>query len=113
MCSCHSILECCVTFSGVKLSIRSFVLFLPNSILGFFDTCVTLKFYLRDPSEGSLIKYRNENNVLMEDIYGNSNSYQSHCMDMLGELMTFCVGGPRFFENNVLLENSPLWTERT
>ena len=27
MCSFHSILECCVTFSGVKLSIRSFVLF--------------------------------------------------------------------------------------
>ena len=27
MCSCHSILECCVTFSGVKLSKRSFVLF--------------------------------------------------------------------------------------
>ena len=27
MCSCHSILECCVTLSGVKLSIRSFVLF--------------------------------------------------------------------------------------
>ena len=25
--SCHSILECCVIFSGVKLSIRSFVLF--------------------------------------------------------------------------------------
>ena len=28
VCSCHSILECCVTFSGVKLSVRSFVLFL-------------------------------------------------------------------------------------
>ena len=28
MCSCHSILECCVAFSGVKLSIRSFVLFM-------------------------------------------------------------------------------------
>ena len=28
MCSCHSILECCVTFSGVKLSIRLFVLFI-------------------------------------------------------------------------------------
>ena len=27
MCSCHSILECCVMFSGVKLSTRSFVLF--------------------------------------------------------------------------------------
>ena len=26
MCNCHSILECCVMFSGVKLSIRSFVL---------------------------------------------------------------------------------------
>ena len=28
MYSCHSILECCVMFMGVKLSIRSFVLFL-------------------------------------------------------------------------------------
>ena len=28
VCSCQSILECCVTFSGVKLSIRSFVLFM-------------------------------------------------------------------------------------
>ena len=26
--SCHCILECCVMFSGVKLSIRSFVLLL-------------------------------------------------------------------------------------
>ena len=26
MCSCHSILECCVVFSGVKLSMGSFVL---------------------------------------------------------------------------------------
>ena len=34
MCSCHSILECCVMFSGVKLSIRSFVLFL-NGFLSF------------------------------------------------------------------------------
>ena len=28
MCSCHSILECCVMFSGVKLGIRAFVLLL-------------------------------------------------------------------------------------
>ena len=27
MCSCHSILECCIMFSGVKLSMGSFVLF--------------------------------------------------------------------------------------
>ena len=26
--SCHSILECCVMFSGVRLSMRSFVLFI-------------------------------------------------------------------------------------
>ena len=33
--SCHSILECSVMFSGVKLSIRSFVLLLFSSdILG-------------------------------------------------------------------------------
>ena len=28
MCNCHSILECCVMFPGVKLSIRSFNLLL-------------------------------------------------------------------------------------
>ena len=28
MCNCHSILEYCVMFSGVKLSIRSFDLFI-------------------------------------------------------------------------------------
>ena len=28
MCNCHSILECCVMFSGVKVSIRSFNLLL-------------------------------------------------------------------------------------
>ena len=28
MCSCHSIPECCVIFSGVKLSMGSFVLFI-------------------------------------------------------------------------------------
>ena len=30
-------------------------------------------------------------------------------MDLSKELMTFSVGGPRFFENNMLLENSPSW----
>ena len=33
MCSCYSMLECCVMFSGVKLSIRSFVLFLICDVL--------------------------------------------------------------------------------
>ena len=35
MCTSHSVLECCVTFSGVKLSIRSFVLFLKMSLFCF------------------------------------------------------------------------------
>ena len=30
MCSCHSIPECCVMFSGVKLSMGLFVLFQVN-----------------------------------------------------------------------------------
>ena len=33
VCSCHSILECCIMFSGVKLSMGSFVLLLPWSLL--------------------------------------------------------------------------------
>ena len=82
-----------------------------NSKWGFFDKCVTQKFFDEDPGKGSLTLYRDKNNHVIEDIYGNSNSYQCHCMDITGELMTFCVGGPRYFENNLPLENSPLWTE--
>ena len=33
MCGCHSIPECCVMFSGVKLSMGSFVLFIGKEIL--------------------------------------------------------------------------------
>ena len=33
-------------------------------------------------------------------------------MNISGELTMFCMGGPRFFENNVALENSPLWSKR-
>ena len=32
VCGCHSILKCCIMFSGVKLSMGSFVLFLATSI---------------------------------------------------------------------------------
>ena len=44
MCSCHSILECCVTFSGVKLSIRSFVLFLFRLGEGGGKLCLPYRF---------------------------------------------------------------------
>ena len=78
---------------------------MPNSRNGFFDACVTQKFYDRDPSIGILMVYCNENNQIIDDIYGNANSYQCHCMDISGELMTFCIGGPRYFEYNLPLES--------
>ena len=34
-----TILECCVTFSGVKLSIRSFVLFRWKFVVAIYDEC--------------------------------------------------------------------------
>ena len=43
MCSCYSNLECCVTFSGVKLSIRSFVLLHVDS--GFYKQSVKIDNY--------------------------------------------------------------------
>ena len=36
MCSCHSIPECCVIFSGVKLSMGSFILFRQNVLISRF-----------------------------------------------------------------------------
>ena len=48
MCSCHSILECCVTFSGVKLSIRSFVLFRVCTSSGKLGICRVGRPVLRD-----------------------------------------------------------------
>ena len=72
----------------------------------FFYACVTQKFYSVDPSPGYLICNRNAQNQVIDDVYGDPNSYQANCMDISRELMTFCVGGPRYFENNVCLENS-------
>ena len=46
MCSCHSILECYVTFSGVKLSIRSFVLFIIEILIATFSNEIPVRFTL-------------------------------------------------------------------
>ena len=82
----------------------------PNTRNGFFDSCVVQKFYTRDLCPSMLTLYRNDDNTIMEDVYGNLNGYESQCASVSGELMTFCIGGPRYFQNNTLLENSPLWT---
>ena len=49
MCNCHSILERCVMFSGVKLSIRSFNLFLKDlKLISYFhDTYIYIYIYIR------------------------------------------------------------------
>ena len=76
----------------------------------FFYSCVVQKFYTRDLCPSTLTLYRDADDMIIEDVYGNLNGYQSQCTSISGELMTFCVGGPRYFQNNTLLENSPLWT---
>ena len=41
MCSCHSISECCIMFSGVKLSMGSFVLFFSHGVVQFFKSAIS------------------------------------------------------------------------
>ena len=84
-----------------------------NSRLSFFNECVTQRFFSVDPFKNSTTVHNDPtNNTPILDAYSNLNSYQSHCMDLSKELMTLAVGGPRFFENNTLFENSSLWADR-
>ena len=56
---------------------------LPNSKWGFFDECVTQRFFDRDPDAGTLTQYHDENNQVLEvDIYTHTNSHQCHCIDI-------------------------------
>ena len=73
----------------------------PNTRNGFFDSCVVQKFYTRDPCPSTLTLYRNADDMIIEDVYVNLNGYQSQCASISGELMTFCVGGPRYFQNTL------------
>ena len=84
----------------------------PNTRNGFFFILASFSvFFIADPSPSTLTVYRNaEDNANVEDVYGDLNGYRTKCASISGELMTFFVGGPRYFQNNGLLENSPLWT---
>ena len=62
-----------------------------------------------DPSPQSLTIYADNQGVAIGDVYSNANSFESQCASISGELHTFCIGGPRYFQNNTLLENSPSW----
>ena len=47
----------------------------------------------------------------MVDRYDDEDSYVGRMMmELSGELMTFSVGGPRFFENNSLVECFEQWS---
>ena len=86
---------------------------LPNSRLSFFDKSVTQRFFSVDLCKNSTtVHISPTDGTPVPDAYSNLNSYQSHCIDLSKELMTFAVGGPRFFENNTLIENSLLWVGR-
>ena len=50
MCSCHSIPECCVMFSGVKLSLGSFVLSSFQKIFSIVEILVDNKYLKQPPS---------------------------------------------------------------
>ena len=71
---------------------------LPNSKIGFFYECVTQKFHEGNPDSGLFF------DLELQDIYDEPNSYENSMMSASGELMTFSVGGPRFFENNTVME---------
>ena len=76
---------------------------LPNSKIGFFDECVTQKFYEDNPDSHLFF------DLELQDVYDEPNSYESSMMSASGELMTFSVGGPRSFKNNVMVESFYEW----
>ena len=80
-----------------------------NTHNGFFDSCIIQQFFPLDPSPQSLMVYADNQGVAIEDVYSNANSFESQCASISGELHTLCIGGPRYFQNNTLLENSPSW----
>ena len=55
---------------------------LPNSLIGFFDSCITQKFHMNDPCPSTTRTYFDGPDEI-GDVYSNANSYQSHLMDIL------------------------------
>ena len=65
-----------------------------NSKTGCFDECVVQKLFGKNPDGGSDRFVSNDD---LNEPYGNIHSYVGRMMISSGELMTFSVGGPRFF----------------
>ena len=75
-------------------SIRIFIAQFSNRV---FDKCVMQKFHASNLCMNSTMEHADDVGTI-PDTYMNTNSYQSHCMDLSKELMTFAIGGPRFFK---------------
>ena len=78
---------------------------LPNSKTGFFDEFVIQKIYGKNPDDGSDRFVLND----LDEPYGNIHSYVGCMMQSSGELVTFSVGGPRFFDNNTIVKCFNEW----
>ena len=59
------------------------------------------------PQSTKLNGFSDNQGVAIGNVYSNTNSFESQCASISGELHTFCIGGPWYFQNNTLLENSP------
>ena len=64
----------------------------PNTCNGLFDSCVIQRFFPADPSPQSLMVYADNQGVAIGDVYSNTNSFESQCASISGELPTFCIG---------------------
>ena len=83
LCVVVTILECCVTFSGVKLSIRSFVLFIHRGLFRFlhFHQTAFNPFYREELSMFSLISPDHQQMVFDSyvPVAVDEHSMMSHC----------------------------------
>ena len=78
---------------------------LPNSRIGFFNECVIQRFHNENP-DTTKARFREPS---LDDVYDFENSYANRQMELSKELITFSVGGPRFFENNAIVESFDEW----
>ena len=83
---------------------RPIELSLPNSRISFFDKCLSQRVYSKNPDPDTY-RYHNLNVV---EPYDEENSYAGR---MIEEFITFSIGGPRFFENNTVVESFDEWSQ--
>ena len=79
--------------------------------MGFFYECVTQKFYECNLDKNLFVEDDDVEEDEMLEPFDVSGSYMGRMMELSGELMSFLIGGPRLFENNVIVETFEEWTQ--